>query len=240
MSLRLIKALFRPAKPKITSEQKQASLIRAVERKEKKIITGMPIEDGYHTYNRPLGDIPVIVWKFYYAHKYFQNKMIDANMVSRLRKGASLLSVGTGPGHLERTLLAFSVPANNIDVADVKLHEHLENTTFTKYNFDAGNDWPTLRKKYDYIVFPESIQYAMDTKLSPIKGIQKMTKIIKSAYDNLNNNGEIRISLWVPKDTLDFWIKFWNMTKANVNSILPNLKWEIEPNLKTIIIRKPN
>ena len=238
MSLRLIKALFKPAKPRITEKEKQTSLIRSAEKKEKRIISGTPIEDGFHT--EKARGLPILIYKYYYAHKYFLNRLIDVNMVSRLRKGANMLSIGTGPGHLERTLLTFSVPAKNIDIADIKLHSHIENSPFRKFEFDMSKQWPDFQRKYDYILFPESIQYYSQNTTNYGEYIDGMLKVIKQAHNNLNKNGEIRIVVNTNNDQLDikWWINFWKILSVQSKQVLSKSTWKIDPKTKTIIIKR--
>lgn len=92
---------------------------------------------------------------------YFERGTITTDMVQRLREGASMLSVGSGDGHLERLLSeGFEIPKKNIVVSDIELDPFLS-SDFESYTFDMTGDWPDFGRKFDYVLFPESLGVAL-------------------------------------------------------------------------------
>jgi len=234
MSLRLFKAL-KKSKPQLSD--KIDSLERALDRKSPRFITGEKVNQKlYRTRERyPSGDS----FLYYYSKKYFKNKIITPEMISKLRKGAKMLSVGVGPALLERTLLAFSIPYENIDVADLELHPRIKKYPFKRYEFDMSKEWPQTAK-YDYIIFPDSFQYGMSKRIYGFFGGTRReyyehigVEILNQAYTRLNPGGEIRISAYLPSDIAHVLLARFVHTNPKAKYFLDEEEHE------TIIIKKP-
>ena len=93
---------------------------------------------------------------------YFKDEFVNAKMVNRLQNGARILSIGTGEGHLEKLLnQSFAIPQDQISITDYpEIHPRIKSTGFKEYVFDMTQTWPKLDGKFDYIIFPESLNIA--------------------------------------------------------------------------------
>lgn len=194
--------------PRVSPERRNIDLTRKVERKQKQIWDKKITDEVlYDIHNRKTKSV------FFTAKWYLENGILDSTMLTGLRKSKRMLSVGAGPGILEKTLLALSVPSENIDVTDIKLHPDIKRTRFRKFQFDMTKKWPDLDRKYDYILFPESfcfekISLSEEEKESYneyFRGKKKnvsmettraklVLEIIKNAVTNLNPDGQIRMA----------------------------------------------
>lgn len=194
--------------PWVNRERRNSDLTRKVERKQKQI-WGKKIQDGelYDVNSKRR-------YASFTAKWYLKQGILDSNVVTGLRKGKKMLSVGVGPGILEKTLLALSVPPENIDVTDITLHPEIQKAPFRKFEFDLTEEWPNFGRKYDYILFPESLCFEKlyrvseeeneeylkylrenkkDTSLRTFRA-ELVLEIIKNAAKNLNPDGQIRIA----------------------------------------------
>ncbi len=106
--------------------------------------------------------------------------LINPLIVGKLRKGAKLLSLGCGNCHLERTLLTFSIPPEQMTITDLELTDLARKTPFRKFQFDftKPKDWPDFKTHFNYIFFPES--YGMiNTSAQEITELEKLAKSTK-------------------------------------------------------------
>ncbi len=218
--------------PRINRERRNSDLTRKIERKQKQI-WDKKIQEGelYDVHSKGQ-------YTYFTARWYLKRGILDSSMITGLRKGKRMLSVGVGPGILEKTLLALSVPSENIDVADITLHPEIKEAPFRKFEFDLTREWPNFRRKYDYILFPESLcieklkrtsekefeeylQYLEENK----KDISLRTsravfvlEIIKNAVKNLNLDGQIRIAgLFLRAPELKFVL-------SELGKLFPNMR----------------
>ena len=99
---------------------------------------------------------------YFSAPSYFKDEFVDAKMINKLQKGASMLSVGVGEGHLERLLsLGFQIPKNQITITDYpSVHPKIKESGFKEYVFDMTKEWPDFKENFDYVLFPESLGVA--------------------------------------------------------------------------------
>jgi len=99
---------------------------------------------------------------YFSAPLYFKDGFVDAQMINRLQNEARILSVGVGEGHLERLLhLGLDIPQRNIAITDhPMIHPRIKAKGFREYVFDMTQEWPNLKQKFDYILFPESLNIA--------------------------------------------------------------------------------
>lgn len=213
-----------------TTELYKTHLLRKVEQKQDKIKSG-PKNDTYYEIQ---GESEMDS-KYYYhlASRAFKNNTVNPNMISRLRKGAKMLSVGTGPGHLERTLLRFGIPFENIDVSDITIHPRIARYPFRKHTFDMRRPWPEFQEKYDYIIFPDSINCAthIDVGFISIYDVNLAKRIISSAYNLLKEQGEIRISGTFGRQTKDLI--------EELELMFPKIQINYDETLNSMTIKKP-
>jgi hypothetical protein len=217
-------------------QRHQASLVKSVLKKEQKITSGtiheariLNADRKWYTTNKTSHSQNDI---FHFAHHFFENKIIDHTMITKLRKGAKMLSVGTGAGHLERTLLRFSVPIENIDVADIKLHPDIQKTRFKKIQFDLTKKWPET-EQYDYIIFPESLSCATYDEHKGVYSESNGQFALQQAYDKLRPGGEIRVL--GDMGPLNTFSALEDLMQDN-----PGLRFVWDEKKRSIIIKKPN
>jgi len=126
-------------------------------------------------------------WTTFAPHHYARDPAIlTEQFVNNIKNGANLLSVGCGRAYLEQFLVrAYNIDSHNIVIADNL--EHNIPKLFEFHKFDMYNSWPDFKKKFDYIIFPESIVF---DKIGPEEG---MTHLLIEASQRLLPQGEIRI-----------------------------------------------
>ncbi len=159
----------------------------------------------------------------YFTPKYFiDNGTIDRDLVTRMRHGAKLLTVGSGPAMLERTLLGFSIPIENIHLADLELHDAVANYSFPKHKFDMTKPWPDLKQKFDFIIFPESISILhMENSLSYTRPSKEDSEIIARILSNNSNVDETK--KFIKKTTTSpRQISIFNALKNAINCLTEN------------------
>jgi hypothetical protein len=117
--------------------------------------------------------------------------LITAECVHGLQHGKKMLSVGAGPANLETLLvLGFKVDPSQIELADFKSYEA---APFKHHTFDMHGAWPIFEKKFDFVVFPESI--LLNSTSHSLSGREdNLCQLIQSAASALNPHGQIRIN----------------------------------------------
>ncbi len=135
---------------------------------------------------------------------HIENGLVTSRIIRNLQDGASMLSVGTGDGHLERLLIqGFSVPKENIHVADKALDKKVKEYGFRDYEFDMIGEWPDLNKDYDYIVFPESLGVALLKNKKSFFAPELTTRFCE---DVRNTVGKVTSGQDVSTSDADFYI----------------------------------
>jgi len=148
---------------KINPEMKQEELATLAVKRMKEVF---PQEDWHEsTYFRKDREIRCQGDKDYFyfsAPLYFKDGFVDAQMLSRLQNGARMLSIGVGEGHLERLLaIGFGIPQKQIVIADYpRFHPKIRGLGFPEYIFNMTKEWSKFDNKFDYILFPESLNIA--------------------------------------------------------------------------------
>ncbi len=136
-------------------------------------------------------------WLYRPSH-HADTGLIREEDIARLQSG-SLLSIGAYPAALERVLIALSVPAPHITVADV-LPEILNvEGGMQKLCFDGTGVWPETGL-FDLILFPESLCIALTDKLKHLTSrkerdaaeAEMLGRIVQQALTRLKPGGEIR------------------------------------------------
>ncbi|MDD5337382.1 MAG: hypothetical protein PHS02_02765 [Candidatus ainarchaeum sp.] len=91
---------------------------------------------------------------------YINQCAVTYDMARRLKKTATMLSVGSGASHMERFLVqGLKVPKENIFVSDIPLVERARNFFGSNsVEFSMNGEWPDFRHKFDYIIFPQSFE----------------------------------------------------------------------------------
>lgn len=114
-------------------------------------------------------------YSYFSAMWYFKAEIITPDLIQNLTQNAALLSVGCGEGHLERLLnKGFDIPKKNIHTSDLYLDQKIFQAGFRHHLFDLTSPWPNLKKKFDYILFPESLGVAL-LKHDPSRKQQDIT-----------------------------------------------------------------
>ncbi len=99
--------------------------------------------------------------------------------------GKTVLSVGAGYAFTERVLVKkLGVNAEQITLAD---RANVMPKGFKTLLFDMEEEWKLGGKKYDYILFAQSI-------ILPNERSKRMGRILEKAYAALNDEGQIRIT----------------------------------------------
>lgn len=128
-------------------------------------------------------------------------RLMSEALVSELKKGKTLLSVGCGEAYLERLLVSrLGVPRERVMLADVC--EEVIPPGFRRYVFDMHKPWPRV-EPVDYVLFPEStlINYYFSDEPLRFEGEyfrflareEGLYTVISRAADCLRDGGQIRI-----------------------------------------------
>ena len=82
--------------------------------------------------------------------------MVEMGLGSR-----QMLSVGTGTGTLEKFMVErLGLSVAQITVSDIK--ERLLPEGFVSRGFDMHSGWPNFDRKFDYVIFPESVFFGLN------------------------------------------------------------------------------
>ena len=133
---------------------------------------------------------------FYWAPSWhFKSELMTDEVVRNLVSDDSkkLLSMGSGPAHLERLLTKLGVKKENITLVDIDPRDVPPD--FTSKIFDMYGEWADLGDElYDLIIFPESVLPYTKFKNDEEKIIDGAYKLIMSALSHLKPGGTIRMS----------------------------------------------
>lgn len=117
-----------------------------------------------------------------------QKNLVTEDIIAKLQNGATLLSVGAGPAHLERLLVKHcSVPTGNITLADKSTQLP---APFPRVQFDLRKQWPFFAQPFDYVFFPECIG-ALDYGKRPRHAL--LAHAASEALNVVKPDGEIRM-----------------------------------------------
>src|SRR5262249_18711034 len=140
-------------------------------------------------------------YTYYGPSFYFRTEtpLLTPSIVAGLQQKQTLLSVGCGAGFLEHFLIeALQVPRENVVLADKR---NVTLSTDLKFiRFDASKNWPDFSEKFDYIVFPESIEIALrffkglESGPTDQRIVEGLSQILIKALQNLKTPGEVRFS----------------------------------------------
>ncbi|MCX6733751.1 MAG: hypothetical protein NTX63_02970 [Candidatus Peregrinibacteria bacterium] len=162
--------------------------------------------------------------KYFYFPAGWHGKcgLVTAPMIANLQSGASLLSVGSGPAHLERVLHR-GLGVQNITLSDIYLHPRALKSGLPCHQFDMTKPWPQFERNFDYIIFPESFGLNYKSQADTIteeasipkdfyrKGDEpfrqsfSMYTSLSSAVRALNSDGKIMITYPLYSHELEFF-----------------------------------
>lgn len=155
----------------------------------------------------------------YFAAPWFfdeRRRFMTAGVLADLQAGAQLLSVGSGPAHLERILnRGFGV--KNITLSDISLHPKALESGLPIHQFDMMGAWPKFDHGFDYVIFPESfgvsflpihnstyeigkeVRYVDDDGLMTFPEVEAeaMLTTLSSAIRALKPRGKILMTPWL-------------------------------------------
>ena len=132
---------------------------------------------------------------FYWApSRHFKSELMTDEVVQSLVSDDSkkLLSLGSGPAHLERLLTKLGVKKENTTLVDIDPRDVPPD--FTSKIFDMYSEWTDLGDElYDLIIFPESTLFHTNFKTDQ-EIIDGAYKLITQALSHLKPGGSIRMS----------------------------------------------
>jgi hypothetical protein len=148
------------------------------------------------------------IWIFFAPHFYAETPaIIKENLITKLQGNGQLLSMGSGPAYLEQFLVqAYNIPIENITLSDIDDKYTPKDFNFKKFNMHR--DWPKFDKRFDYIIYPESIfldsNPADDNVHDYNKKIEMFTYLVEKSLEILNLQGEILMKGIIPaKNVVD-------------------------------------
>lgn len=133
---------------------------------------------------------------------HLEKELVTVELIDRLRQDrkAQILSVGSGPAHLERYLVARQdIRKDQIVLADIDKTQLPKG--FEKKIFSAIDKWPPLRRKFAAVLFPQSFTCLMEkdneaTKRNTLfhRAVRRegMIHLLLSALKLTEKGGEVR------------------------------------------------
>lgn len=119
--------------------------------------------DGFHE-DRSMMKSERYFWHFRPSH-HVATGLVTSEDVAFLRQpGRRLLSIGAFPGFLERALVEFGVPAENIVLTDKDPAVVGCTADMRCLSFDMNDAWPAMGE-FDRIIFPESLCIAVGERV---------------------------------------------------------------------------
>jgi hypothetical protein len=141
-------------------------------------------------------------WVLFAPHFYAQRPaVLTENLIRKLQTDGTMLSIGSGPAHLEQFLVkAYDVPVRNITLCDRSSDYVPEGFDFQKFNMRKS--WPEFDKKFDYIIFPESLFFGnisveLHKEYYDLK-VDIFHHIMTESLTRLKSDGEIRMKGLIP------------------------------------------
>ncbi len=145
---------------------------------------------------------PAYSWLYRPSH-HVESGLVTEEDIERLKTGATMLSVGAYPAHLERVLLELRVPASAITLADTNPALLEGECPMRRVLFDMTEDWPAIGL-FDLIVFPESLCIALSNRVDQEnpqgegphphdkREAELLAHVLEHAAGHLAPGGEIR------------------------------------------------
>jgi hypothetical protein len=179
-------------RPERSREEILAEFLEQIKRTQEQLFAGRLKSDDYlkaeagaqHTYFSP------------YWHA--RHGLVTPELLEDLKtKDQSILSVGSGPALLEKTLVELGINPEVITISD--LDETSLPTDFKSEVFDMHQAWPDSIGQYSVIIFPESIR--VNTQAN--RG-EAFYNILKNSLNHLAPGGQIRMDGYsLPSKTVE-------------------------------------
>lgn len=155
-------------------------------------------------------------WAYFAPSYSFNSGLIDESVLNDLftNTSSNILSVGSGSPYLEKLLLAIgAVTKENLVISDIDPKDLTED--LNRVVFDMNGQWPNFDRKFNLIIFPESLCGVSDANDSEdyydfvenkypwsdekIKKSANMAylgvyNVIKKAIKHLASHGQIRMT----------------------------------------------
>jgi len=176
-----------------------------------------------------------------YASSRWLDGRIDTKRLTRPPQPKSnlYLSVGCGPAHLERLLVArLGIRPEQIVLADIS--DKSVPSGFKFYQFDMHQDWPKLDGTFDYVIFPESplinLNFSADIDESSRQIRQPdrergLYNLLVRSLRVLNSPGQIRLTSGLTQDFVR------DPVKAKIEAEFPNVSMGYSGEL-TYVLKK--
>lgn len=131
-------------------------------------------------------------WVYFAPSWHLEHKLITKKFIDDVKKnGKYVLSVGSGPAYLERFLVnRLGICKHQITLSD---KEPIMPENFDQFIFDMYEKWPEFGKKFDYVIFPESISIHYKICLDSQRQ-DKLYHLIQSSLDAMKMKGQIRMT----------------------------------------------
>ena len=142
---------------KVKSDLRDADLFEIIRLIEMELFPELGTDYGYD--GRYLDGVKFGGKYVYFAPSYsFNSGLIDESILNDLFTNTSLniLSVGSGSPYLEKLLLAIdAVKKENLVISDIDSKDLPED--LNRAVFDMNGQWPDFGRKFNLIIFPESL-----------------------------------------------------------------------------------
>jgi hypothetical protein len=130
---------------------------------------------------------------FYFSPSWhFRSGLMTKEIVEDIKdNGKLMLSIGSGSGALERFLVnQLGIGRNQITLSD---KSPVMPEEFDSYIFDMFKEWPNFGKKFDYVIFPESVLLNVRYEYSPARQAG-LYHIIEKSLATMKSFGQIRMN----------------------------------------------
>jgi hypothetical protein len=140
---------------------------------------------------------------FYFAPSWhFKSGLLTEELTNDIRDNKrQLLSVGSGAAYLERFLTKrLAIDSSQIVLSDIS---PIMPSGFERFVFDMHKTWPNFKRKFDYVIFPESVLVNILDEKCYMKNdfyAQMLVRqnhlyhLIKSSLKVMNPHGQMRMN----------------------------------------------
>jgi len=188
-------------------------------------------EDNYDDLFEPHG---ISKYFFFSGVYYFKHETITPDLIARMSNGASLLTVGSGDGHLERLLChGFNISQQQIHTSDRNIHPRIKEEGFPHYEFDMTKPWP-INNLFDYIIFPESLGVATMTgeECTSFRFLDDLKKIEKGIFAENVESRDVEFFLDVITRDAPETVRKYEIIEQALNHVNPQgeirVKWGLD------------
>ncbi len=132
-------------------------------------------------------------WVYFSPFWHFNSELLTEPLVEDIRTHQRhVLTVGSGPAHLERFLIKhLGISPEQITLSDKEtiLPSHPQ-----QYLFDMYQPWPAFPQPFDYILFPESALLDIRKDKQGIPHHESLETLLRHALSALHLQGQIRMT----------------------------------------------